>query len=106
MSKAKKSGVIPAIKKDIQAFILEERGDIHKQTMISLGALLAGLEAMSLFSKTASAQSITAKHSHCDPTHCSGGGWHSNCGGCTHTSGSGWGSGNPSHMNNIVLNYG
>lgn len=127
MSKAKKSGVIPAIKKDILSFILEERGAISKQVMISLGALIASLEAMSLLSKTASAQSITAKHSHCDPAHCSGGGGgHTSYAACTsnqqvpnlqspisgwgtHCSGGGgWGhtSYNPGHGNNIVLNYG
>lgn len=100
----KKRGILPSIKKDIQAFILEERGDISKQTLVSLGALIASLEAMSLLSKTASAQSITAKHSHCDPAHCSApGGWvtHGSWGGCQHGSNA-----NPAHINNIVLNYG
>ncbi len=115
MKKERKRGLIPAIKKDVESFLLEERGDISKQVLISLGAMIAGIESMNLATKAVNAQSISAKHQHCDPPHCSGGGggWHGSChsNGCnpahgSHSSGRTHGSVNPAHANNIVLNYG
>lgn len=59
--------ITPKIKKDLESFILDERGDISKQTLISFGALVAGLQAVSLFSQAVSGQAIQARHDHCDP---------------------------------------
>jgi hypothetical protein len=61
--------IIPEIKKDIKSFFLEERGDISKQVLISFGALVAGMGALSLLSKAVGARTISIKHDHCDPGH-------------------------------------
>ena len=114
-----KRNLIPEIKKDLKSFMLEEKGGASKQTLISLGALLAGIEIVGVLSKIVAGAQISALHDHCDPGHGSdGGGWHgsghssadgvpeSHCSG--HGSGGGWGHGsaNTAHKNYVYLNYG
>ena len=118
-----KRNLIPKIKKDLKSFMLEEKGGASKQTLISLGALLAGIEIVGVLSKIVAGAQISALHDHCDPGHSSisGGGHkstHSSADGIpeSHCSGhgsaghgSGWswhGSVNPAHKNYVYLNYG
>ncbi|MBN2094954.1 MAG: hypothetical protein JW727_02805 [Candidatus Aenigmarchaeota archaeon] len=119
--------MIPAIKKELRSFILEEKGGAQKQVLISLGAMLAGLDALNVVSHMVTGANISSKHDHCDPGHSSGhsngasgySGWHgsgtshSNADGVpsSHCNDSAHGSNshrdaNAAHGNNIVLNYG
>ncbi len=107
--------MLPEIKKELKSFILEEKGGAQKQVLISLGAMLAGLEALNLVSQIVSGATISAKHDHCDPGHISSG-WgsmHSNADGVpsshcnSHANSAGWNSyPNVAHKNYIVLSYG
>jgi hypothetical protein len=112
--------LIPQIKKDVESFLLEEKGEISKHKIISFGALLSGLAALNIVTKIVAGQQISALHDHCDPGHKSGtGGWsglsnrHSSANGvpqghCSSTGhgSSGHGSSNAAHGSNIVFNYG
>lgn len=127
------SSIIPQIKKELKSFILEEKGGAQKQVLISMGAMLAGLEALNIISQMVSGANISSKHDHCDPGHSSAHGdcpgWyccdlstaqHSSANGvpsshCSASAGSGHlnscnydlhYSANAAHSNNIVLNYG
>jgi len=86
-------GILPKIKKELKSFILEERGGASKHFLISLGAMLTGIETLALFSKIVAGQTISAKHDHCDPGHSSGsthgsGGW-GHCNASRHSSADG-----------------
>ncbi len=115
-----KRNLIPEIKKDLKSFMLEEKGGASKQTLISLGALLAGIEIVGVLSKVVTGAQISAIHDHCDPGHNSHGSGcgtahssadgvpESHCSASSHAS-CGWShrsSPNPSHKNNLILNYG
>lgn len=117
--KIAKNNIIPAIKKDLKSFMLEEKGGASKQTLISMGALLAGIEVVGFLSKVVVGAQISALHDHCDPGHGSvghGSGWswsaHSSADGVpeshcsSHSSGGGHSSVNGAHKNYIYLNYG
>jgi hypothetical protein len=107
-------GIVPKIKREIESFILDERGGASKQALVSLGAMFAGIEALALFSKFVSGQTISVKHDHADPGHASGGwGAHSSADGvpASHSSShgsAGWGSsgGNAAHLNYVYISYG
>ncbi|MBW6461787.1 MAG: hypothetical protein K0B07_01965 [DPANN group archaeon] len=124
--KTVKNNLIPAIKKDLKSFMLEEKGGASKQTLISMGALLAGIDVVGFLSKVVAGAQLSALHDHCDPGHGSGGavGWgvhssadgvpESHCSGHSshdsHDSDDGWGgwhgSVNVAHKNYVYLNYG
>jgi hypothetical protein len=116
------SDLIPKIKKELKSFILEEKGGAQKQVLISMGAMLVGLESLNIISQVVWGANISSRHDHCDPGHGSAGsaGWHGsahcNADGvptshCSQHSNNptGWqthASINPGHTNNVVLNYG
>ena len=56
MPSIKANKLIPSIKKDLKSFMLEEKGGASKHTLISMGALLAGIEIVSVFSKIVTAK--------------------------------------------------
>jgi len=105
-------GIIPKIKREIESFILDERGGASKQALVSLGAMFAGIEALALFSKFVSGQTISVKHDHADPGHSNSCGWgcHSSADGvpASHSSasGGGWTSMNAGHVNYVYISYG
>jgi len=105
------SDLIPKIKKELKSFILEEKGGAQKQVLISMGAMLVGLEALNLLSQVVSGANISAKHDHCDPGHGSGMYSHSSANGvpishCSAHASGGWGGqANVAHTNNVVISY-
>lgn len=115
--KTVKNNIIPAIKKDLKSFMLEEKGGASKQTLISMGALLAGIEVVGFLSKVVAGAQVSALHDHCDPAHSNrSSGWsvHSSADGVpeshcnAHTSSSGGWHRNAgvAHKNYVYLNYG
>ena len=123
--------LLPKIKKEINDFILQEKGGASQQALISLGAIFVGIEALTLFSKIVAGATINVRHDHsdagvghysvaCNAAHRSGTA-HSSADGVPslHSSGaahgsyanSGWGvhastSTNTAHSNSVWLSYG
>ena len=83
---SKKEFTLPAIRKTVSSFLLEEEGKISKQSLLKLGAVVGGISAMTGIANAAHSQNvahsqavsmsystptITATHSHYDPAHSS-----------------------------------
>jgi len=127
--------LLPKIKKEINDFILQEKGGASQQALISLGAIFVGIEALTLFSKIVAGATINVRHDHSDAatsahgsaTAC--GGWSTHASGSTHSSADGvpslhssapahgsgtggWaghgsvGGQNAAHSNSVWLSYG
>jgi hypothetical protein len=78
---------LPSLKLDLKSFILDEKGGIQPNTLVSIGAVLGGLQILAFLIKSVKAASISAKHDHCDPGHSSETTVNQYCGwGCGHAS--------------------
>jgi len=82
----KKEFTLPALRKTVSSFLLEEEGKISKQSLLKLGAVVGGISAMTGIANAAHSQNIAHSqavsmsyasnnivitHSHYDPTHSS-----------------------------------